>query len=237
VLTTPGLSNSLGHRIGRITFTLEALFTLHISLCLSSEFVYELRQFDQIGVAEQRPPRRQSRRMDRWPPASVQLARIACNRPSHCRIDWSSPVLVIVHKLKTRARIADGRDGLREMFSSHRHHRVLLTTFSKGKSSAASDTPKTRRSRETLRELGGRASLSGSLGKELGGHAHSRHHETASGRYVRRRKPTLLPLPVEPFAITVRRTGGASGWLCGSRSRVLRSTARLDRTWGSKFNG
>ena len=50
-----------------------------------------------------------------------------------------------------------------------------------------------------LRESGGSAGLSGSLGRTLGRYAHSRHHETASGGHVRRGKPSLLALPLEPF--------------------------------------
>ena len=91
---------------------------------------------------------------------------------------------------------------------------------------------------KTLRELGGRASLSGSLGNELGGYAHSRHHETASGCHVRRRKTNPAPAAGRTVSLLpVRRTGGASGWLCRSRSRVLRSTARLDRTRGESPMG
>src|ERR1700728_197592 len=91
---------------------------------------------------------------------------------------------------------------------------------------------------KTLRERGGRASLSGSLGNELGVYAHSRHHETASGCHVRRRKtnPAHAAYRTVPL-LPVRRTGGASGWLCRSRSRVLRSTARLERTWGQSPMG
>jgi transposase len=37
--------------------------------------------------------------------------------------------------------------------------------------------------------------------------------------------------------LPVRRTGGASGWLCRSRSRLLRSTAGVDRTWGQSPMG
>src|SRR5439155_13490419 len=91
---------------------------------------------------------------------------------------------------------------------------------------------------KTLRELGGRASLSGSLGNELGGYAHSRHHETASGRHVRRRKTNLAPAAYRTVPLLpVRRTSGASGWLCRSRSRLLRSTARLDWTWSESPMG
>ena len=106
-----------------------------MSLCLSPEFVYELRQFDQIGVAEQRPPRRnrdewidaagiRTTRQDRLqsPFGIVEIDSVLAGpRPSSC----DSP------QAQTRARIADGRDGLRGNVSSHRHHRVLLTTFSK----------------------------------------------------------------------------------------------------------
>src|SRR5712692_1411769 len=80
--------------------------------------------------------------------------------------------------------------------------------------------------RTALRESGTGASLSGSLGSNVGGYAHPRNHETASGDHVRGRKTNPAPaaggtVPLLP----VRRTGGASGWLCRSRSRLLRSTA------------
>ncbi len=68
---------------------------------------------------------------------------------------------------------------------------------------------------KTLRELAGRASLSGSLGNELGGYAHSWHHR--NGKWPpcsQKKKPTLLPLPGRTVPLLpVRRTGGASGWL------------------------
>jgi len=78
--------------------------------------------------------------------------------------------------------------------------------------------------RTTLRESGTGASLSGSLGSNMGGYAHSRNHETASGDHVRGRKTNPAPaaggtVPLLPL----RRTGGASGWLCRSRSRLLRT--------------
>ena len=42
--------------------------------------------------------------------------------------------------------------------------------------------------------------VSGSLGRALGRHAHSRHHQTAGRSDVRRRDARrLLPLPLEPF--------------------------------------
>ncbi len=97
-----------------------------------------------IGVPLRAPPVRsdrcsgtttappQSRRMDRCrrhPYNSPESLAIALRhrrnrlgpRPSSC----DSP------QAQTRARIADGRDGLRGNVSSHRHHWVLLTTFSK----------------------------------------------------------------------------------------------------------
>jgi hypothetical protein len=95
------LSIPLGRSIGRITFTVAALFTLHMSLCLSSEVVYELRQFDQIGVAEPRPPRRNR---DEW----IDAAGIRTTRQESLQSPFGiveidsvlAPVLVIVHKLK-----------------------------------------------------------------------------------------------------------------------------------------
>ena len=51
-------------------------------------------------------------------------------------------------------------------------------------------------------------------------------------------KPTPAPAACRTVPLLpVRRTGGASGWLCRSRSRVLRSTARLDRTRGQSPMG
>jgi hypothetical protein len=101
MLETLGLSNSLGRSLGRIIFTLAALFTLHMSLCLSSEFVYELHQFDQIGVAEPRPPRRNR---DEW----IDAAGIRTTRQDRLQSPFGiveidsvlAPVLVVVHKLK-----------------------------------------------------------------------------------------------------------------------------------------
>ena len=64
----------------------------------------------------------------------------------------------------------------------------------------------------------------------LGRHAHSRHHQAAGRRHVRRREaglaaaaPRALPL------LPIRRAHGASGWLRGSRCGLLRRAAGLDR--------
>ena len=46
--------------------------------------------------------------------------------------------------------------------------------------------------RATLRESGGSAGLSRSLGDKLGRHPHSRHHQTTSGRDVCRRATALV---------------------------------------------
>src|SRR5207253_9371407 len=90
----------------------------------------------------------------------------------------------------------------------------------------------------TLREQGYGASVSRSLGSNVGGYSHPRNHETASTEHVRRRKTNPAPAAGETVPLLpVRRTGGASGWLCRSRSRLLRSTARLDWTWGESPMG
>jgi hypothetical protein len=85
--------------IDRITFTLAALFTLHMRRCLSSKFFYQFRQFDQIGVAEQRPPRRNR---DEWiDAAGIRAARQNRLQPLFGIVEIDSvlaPVLAIVHK-------------------------------------------------------------------------------------------------------------------------------------------
>jgi hypothetical protein len=93
----------------------------------------------------------------------------------------------------------------------------------KGQSRGGSRTcPEDAAERAALRKSGASPSLPGSLGDAVGGHAHSRHHQAASGRHVRGRKTgaataaagTLPLLPVRP-------AHRASGRLRGSRSRVL----------------
>jgi len=143
----------------------------------------------------------QSRRMDRYhrhpysSPESLAIAlRDRRNRlgplPSSC----DSP------QVQTRARIADGRDGLRGNVSSHRHHRVLLTTFSKGKvESAVGHAKKTPLQGQRFESL---EQAQAYLDRWEANWADTRIHGTTKRQVAAmfaEEKPTLLPLPVEPF--------------------------------------
>ncbi len=84
---------------------------------------------------------------------------------------------------------------------------------------------------KTLREPGRSANLSGPLGDQLRRYPHPRHYQAASRRHVCRRKIFLAPTAPGTFSLLpTRPTGGASGRLCRSRSRLLRPAPRLDRT-------
>ena len=110
-------------------------------------------------------------------------------RPSSC----DSP------QVQTRARIADGRDGLRGNVSSHRHHRVLLTTFSKGKvESGVGHAQRALQGKrfESLEEA------QAYLDRWETSCADTRIHGTTKRQVAAmfaEEKPTLLPLPLEPF--------------------------------------
>src|SRR5260370_12922923 len=101
---------------------------------------------------------------------------------------------------QTRARIADGRDGSRGNVSSHRHHRVLLTTFSKGKVERgvghAKNTPLKGKRFESLEEA------QAYLDRGETNCADTRIHGTTKRQVAAmfaEEKPFLLPLPLEPF--------------------------------------
>jgi len=68
---------------------------------LSSKFFYQFRQFDQIGIAEQRPP---GRNRDEWIDASgIRTARQNRLQSLFGIVEIDSvlaPVLAIVHKFK-----------------------------------------------------------------------------------------------------------------------------------------
>ena len=84
--------------------------------------------------------------------------------------------------------------------------------------------------RAALRKSGRSASVPGSMGRALGRHAHSRHHQTAGRGDVRRRATGAAALAAGALSLLpIRRTHRASGWLRRSRSGLLRRAAGLDR--------
>jgi len=108
----------------------------------------------------------------------------------------------------------------------------------KEKLSAASDTPRTHPSRETLREPGRSASLSGSLGNQLRDTRIPRHHQTAKSPPCLPKKTVLLPLPLGTFRYYQhgQRVVHLDGCV-ESRGRLLRPPPRLDRTLGPSAVG
>jgi hypothetical protein len=81
-----------------------------------------------------------------------------------------------------------------------------------------------------LREPRGGAGVPRSLGRTLGRHAHSRHHQTAGRGHVRRREAgTAAAAGRAVSLLPVRRTHRASGRLRGSRSGLLQRAAGMDR--------
>src|ERR1019366_5157756 len=72
------------------------------------------------------------------------------------------------------------------------------------------------------------AGLSGPLGRALGRHAHSRHHQASGRGDVRRRAAGAVAVARRTLSLLlVWRTHRASGWLCGGGSGVLQRTAWL----------
>ena len=75
------------------------------------------------------------------------------------------------------------------------------------------------------------ASVSRSLGSALGRHAHPRHDETPGRRDVCRGAARARPAAARAVSLLpLRRPHRAPRWLRGSRGRVLRRAARLDRS-------
>src|SRR5262249_8298072 len=67
--------------------------------------------------------------------------------------------------------------------------------------------------------------------KSLRRYPDPRHHQTTSRGHVRTRKTRITAsAPRTVSLLPARPTGGASGWLRGSRSRLLWPASRLDRT-------
>jgi hypothetical protein len=65
-----------------------------------------------------------------------------------------------------------------------------------------------------LRKSGGSPDLPGPLGEALGGHAHSRHHQTPSGSHVRRREARVATAADRAFPLLpIWSAHGKSGWL------------------------
>src|SRR5437867_1856602 len=92
--------------------------------------------------------------------------------------------------------------------------------------------------RDALREPGRSARVSRPLGRTLGRYTHPWHHQTPGCRHVRGRKTAPASTASGTFPLLpIRRTCSASGWLCGSRSRLLQFAAGMDRTSGEGAMG
>src|SRR5437868_11471769 len=84
-----------------------------------------------------------------------------------------------------------------------------------------------------FRNSGRSSGLPGSLGGTLGRHPYSWHYQTASGGHVRRRKTRLASNADRTFPLLpIWQAQGQSGWLRGSRCRLLQRAARVDRPGG-----
>src|SRR2546428_487815 len=76
------------------------------------------------------------------------------------------------------------------------------------------------------------------LGRTLGRYTHPWHHQTPGCRHVRGRKTAPASTASGTFPLLpIRRTCSASGWLCGSRSRLLQFATGMDRTSGEGAMG
>ena len=90
----------------------------------------------------------------------------------------------------------------------------------------------------TLREPGRSASLSGSLGNELGRYAHPRHHQTASGRHVRRRKTHSCSRCLWNRSAITSTANGSCIWMAVSKSKPPTTVyPQAGSDVGSKSNG
>ena len=135
-------------------------------------------------------------------------------RPGHLRSHAESALPRHAHTLRRgRARVPRRRSGSKRESGSRRRPRQEDTLEG-----------------TAFRKPGRGPDIPGPVGRALGRHPHSRHHQAASGGDVCRGTPgaaAVAPgaLPLLP----VRRTHRASGRLCRSRGRLLRRAAGLDR--------